>query len=570
MTTDVVLNIYLSLLADVCEVTKVPLGTPGDITYDWVLKEAPKLDKALLMYLEGTDSSEPAFPDWIKPLWDRFKSQSDIECLRGIRQLLLFCYKIEHEPNDDQLKESQTSFELVDEGVSVWDQVFPNLSQTPLLRTARQIVGRVIYRVNWREILPSHGPGAVFPSRLPWNKSEFLTIYPSIEQYYPYFEYFCGIPSFWDTARSHPKFDIAHSPITAKLVAVPKDSRGPRLICVHPSESIWIQQGCRDILEAAITSPSSPCYGKINFHDQSVNGKLALSSSLSRELVTLDLKEASDRISCNLVRFLFGEYAYNYISCSRAERIRLLDNRIITLNKWAPMGNALCFPVQSLIFYSIVHAGIRCRYGIDCTDIYVFGDDILFPSQYYDGALLALVKCGLVPNFSKTFRRGFFRESCGVDAYLGKDVTPLRLRRIDPSTCSGASSLCSLAKACELRKFTRTSALIYRLVSRHFPLYFTNNVDCQGICRYIDVTWDGLSHLEKRLVFDKNLQRWVTPTILSSSTVFGGSACSWWNIQDSLIRLARKSSPIGDGRGLEYAVPHRTRSKRGWTEAIMK
>jgi hypothetical protein len=32
--------------------------------------------------------------------------------------------------------------------------------------------------------------------------------------------------------------------IEAKLIAVPKDSRGPRLICVHPAESIWIQQGC--------------------------------------------------------------------------------------------------------------------------------------------------------------------------------------------------------------------------------------------------------------------------------------------------------------------------------------
>jgi hypothetical protein len=108
------------------------------------------------------------------------------------------------------------------------------------------------------------------------------------------------MPTFWhDIMVTESKGRIMEkTDIVAKLTAVPKDSRGPRLICVHPKEAIWIQQGQRLKLEAAITS-SNLTKGRINFTDQTVNGGLALESSKSGRLATLDLKEASDRISCN-------------------------------------------------------------------------------------------------------------------------------------------------------------------------------------------------------------------------------------------------------------------------------
>jgi len=153
---------------------------------------------------------------------------------------------------------------------------------------------------------------------------------------------------------------------------------------VHPAESIWIQQGQRQLLESRIEShPLTK--GKIAFTDQTVNGKLALSSSKTREFCTLDLREASDRISCSLVKALFGPHTYEWMSCSRATHVKLLDGRVIELKKWAPMGNALCFPVESLVFFSLVVAGIRSHYGENCNDVYVFGDDIIFPSKYHNG-----------------------------------------------------------------------------------------------------------------------------------------------------------------------------------------
>jgi hypothetical protein len=563
-----VLHAYKCLLADICELSNTPLGAPDDITYEWVLKEAPKLDKQLLCYIEGSGTL-PEFPEWLQPLWSQFASTLDANFLRWIRQLLLFCYKIEIEPTHEQLQTAQEAFEGTDRDLAAWDTRNSTQCDQVIQTTARQIIGRIICAINWKEVLPSHGPGAVYPPAKPSAKSAFYTVYRAIDPMYPYCEYFCGLPNYWDSiAVLGDKYIGESSEIVARLVAVPKDSRGPRLICVHPKEAIWIQQGCRRLLERAITSPKSQAHGRINFSDQKVNGRLALESSRSREFCTLDLKEASDRISCELVRSLFGDYAYSWLSCSRATSVRLLDDRVMPLRKWAPMGNALCFPVQSLLFYSIVRSGIRCHYGENCNEVYVFGDDIIFPVKYYDGALNALIRSGLVPNVTKTFRHGFFRESCGVDAYCGKDVTPHRLKKIDVDSVSGAMSVCTLAKALRVDGYRLTSDYLYRSVSKcHGRLPLSNNHNTQGLHRYEDVGLDVLLKYEPTVRFNRKIHRWETKVLLAGGLQEKVHIGDWYHLQDSLLRLARLGPTDVTDRGLEYAVPHRMRLQRGWTEA---
>jgi hypothetical protein len=560
-----VINIYERLLADVSELSGVPLGTPDGITNDWVLKVAPKLDKDLLMFLEGSGGL-PEFPQWLIPLVERFLSTMDGKYLKFLRQVLLFCYKIEFEPSNDQLKEAQATFENTDEGIANWDDAFTASTHKAMFSSARQIVGKCIYKTDWSKILPGHGPGAVYPSCFSYDKSKFLTIYRPIEDYYPHAEYMCGIPSFWwDHYVRHADCLSEQDTIVSRLVAVPKDSRGPRLICVHPKEAIWIQQGCRRLLEQAITSKHSPCHGRITFDDQTVNGNLALASSLTREYCTLDLKEASDRISCKLVEYLFGTHAYKWLSCSRASQVRLLDDRVITLRKWAPMGNCLTFPVQSLIFYALVRAGIRSLYGENCTDIFVFGDDIVFPVKFYDGALLGLVRSGAIPNTTKTFRHGFFRESCGVDAFKGVNVTPHRLRRLDSDTVAGAASLCTLACAMVRSGYRLTSDWIYRRISQSFgPLHISNNQNTQGIFRYEPCTWDKLLRYERSLRFNKDRHVWETRVLLVKGTSIRPPNDAWWHLQDSILKITREGE-FGSDRGLAYTVPHRARLQRGWS-----
>jgi hypothetical protein len=565
MGSSYMIKVYERLLADISELSGVQLCTPNEITNEWVLKEAPKLDKELLLYIEGTGEL-PVFPEWLSPLVELFVSSMDAKYLRFIRQLLLFCYKVEYEPTDEQLKAAQAVFEDTDEAIAIWDDHFDRTHKA-FYSAARQIVGRVIYRINWSDIIPSHGPGAVYPSAQPCDKSDFSTIYSTIDPYYPYYDYFCGIPSFAQDLWKENNRSLRQSEsIEARLVAVPTDSRGPRLICVHPRESIWIQQGCRKLLERAIMSSKSPCHGRITFNDQGTNGKLALESSKNREFCTLDLKEASDRISCKLVRFLFGDYAYGYLSCSRASEVKLLDGRVIKLRKWAPMGNALCFPVQSLIFYALVRAGIRSHYGIDCREVFVFGDDILFPTKYYDGAVQALARSGLIPNPNKTFRHGFFRESCGVDAFKGVNVTPHRLRRLDVESVSGAMSVSSLAKRLRIDGFRMTSDGLYRMLSDHgWKLHLSNNPDAQGIFRYEPCQLDTLMRYGY-VRFNSRIHRWESKLLLVTGTIRRIRNDAWWHLQDSLLKLEALPPSEGTDRGLEYTVPHRARLKRGWTE----
>jgi len=570
----ILLTVYKRLLADVCVLSGVSLDAPEEITYDWVLKEGPLLDKEILRFIENGGES-PCLPGWLVPLWDRFIITNDASYLKYLRQVLVFCYKAEYEPTKEQYEIAQSEFVNTDDCVRVWDSAFNSSLPHPVLSTARHTVtacGREIARKRkFREIVPSHGPGAVFPPRKPWEKSHFSTLYRPIMEYYPYDQFYCGIWSYWTDVMVAERSGTLHEEdeITANLIAVPKDSRGPRLICVHPAEAIWIQQGQRLVLEAAIDQfPLTR--GKINFTDQSVNGQLALSSSKTRELVTLDLKEASDRMSAELVRYLFGETLYGWLSCSRARYVKLLDGRVIQLQKWAPMGNALTFPVQSLVFWALVHASILSRYGIDCTDIYVFGDDILYPVEYHEGVLRGLVLAGLVPNMAKTFARGLFRESCGVDAYNGEDVTPLRVRKQGINSTQDAVSYLDLAKRLRLRRYECCSAFIYQQLSQYLGrLPLSNNPDSSGFVEYVDIDWVHLMLMEPCMRFKRRFQVWGVPCLMVKGCTNTSYTRDWYHVQDSLIRLAHMGQEVSD-RGTEYPYPYRARLTYGWTDCIMK
>lgn len=566
-------TIYYRLLADVRCLSGVPLGAPDEISYAWLLNEAPRLDKQILGYLEsnpGLDNPvQPEIPEWLKPLWEVFLSSQDGKYLKFLRDLLLFCYKAEFEPTHEQLNTAQAEFEETDRGVGVWDSsVNSELLRSPLLRTARQIVGAVTHRIDWREISPHHGPGSVFPTCPPDEKSRFSTYYPSIQRWYPYDKFLWCLPSFWDDimVRESKGAIKEVDRIVAKLVAVPKDSRGPRLICVHPKEAIWIQQGQRQLLEDAI-SRSPLTGGRIKFKDQTLNSDMALVSSSSREYTTLDLSEASDRISSKLVEALFGSYTYEILSCSRASHIQLLDGRLMELRKWVPMGNALCFPVESLIFYAVVRAGIRCKYGVDCTDIYVFGDDLLFPSKYYEGAVYGLVASGAKPNVSKTFRRGFFRESCGVDAYRGKDVTPFRMRRAAIVSTQDALSLLDLAKRLRLAGYEHCASGIYGQVRRAgWELSLCDNPLAQGLFEYVK-DWRTVLLYEPSLKIRRGVQQWSVSVRQVRSALLDVSNGDWYHLLDSLNSLSRKGEGISD-RGTEYPIPYRTRLTYGWADCV--
>jgi hypothetical protein len=235
------------------------------------------------------------------------------------------------------------------------------------------------------------------------------------------------------------------------------------------------------------------------------------------------------------------------------------------------MGNCLTFPVQSLVFFSVVRAGIRSRYGVSCDEIYVFGDDILFPSKYYDGAVAALASIGCVPNVGKTFHRGLFRESCGVDAYNGIDVTPLRMKKADVITPQDALATVDLATRLRLQGFEHCSSFLYSNVSKHYgKLPLCNDADAGGLVEYVERDLGWLMCNEPRLKFSHRFHKHRVPCrLVTGATLSCPGSGDWYHLQDSLRGIARKGDTLSD-RGTEYPIPYRTRLTYGWADCLYK
>jgi hypothetical protein len=175
----------------------------------------------------------------------------------------------------------------------------------------------------------------------------------------------------------------------------------------------------------------------ICFKDQDLSGRMALKASLDRSLATIDLSSASDRLSCRTVERVF-RMNYPLLRALHAVRTRYIrvedkDSRFfIKLKKFASQGTATTFPVQSLVFL-IIALGVCIQGKVNWRNlrklsgkVRTFGDDIIIPNSRYADVATVLQVLGLKVNMEKSFHKGFFRESCGVDAYKGYDVTPVK------------------------------------------------------------------------------------------------------------------------------------------------
>lgn len=558
----VIEHTYVSLLADVARLTGYSEIRGSYEGLQWCLTEAPKLEKLMLSYIEeGREPDLDAFPAWLRRL--ARGSVSDPLQMRYLRQLLLFCYKALVTHSDETTKKAYQGFLDTNLAVGKFGESLSRRSPY-ILDSVRRHIQSVLFLFREKALKPSHGPGAVTTSKEKWS-----SLYSTIEYCYPYSDWFC--PFFNEHASSN--WDDMDRPehIEAKLIAVPKDSRGPRLICVHPAEAIWIQQGIRRELERAIslyrTSFGPWPQGHIHFDDQSVNGRIALLSSRSRRYATIDMKEASDRISEPLVQILFGS-KYRWFGCCRAQKFWIPMGRHSRLtghlNCYAPMGNATTFPVQSLVFWAICVASLQRQGFHQPGAVFVFGDDIIIPSSAVEGVIDDLECFGLLVNRTKSFWRGAFRESCGVDAFNGVNVTPVRWKTtVDAEHVTGLQSLSDIALRLRLAGYEEAAVTTYHTLSyrlRHRcggRLFVTNNPLHGGIAEYSPraaAAWqDAYWH--------RDTQQYVTPVWRLQSTPLKRRVHDWNHVLDSLCSLERG----GSGEIRPESVSRRMGLNREWT-----
>lgn len=282
---------------------------------------------------------------------------------------------------------------------------------------------------------------------------------------------------------------VAAQPPRSRFKFVPKTYEKMRGICIEENEIQWHQQALRRGFYTTIERhPITKGY--VNFTSQLVNGSKALEASRDSSFATIDMSEASDRISRNLVSYLFGEnkQLLKLIEACSTEEVEspkgvgLEDTFIkyVPVKKIAPMGSAICFPIMSLVHFALIRAildmsSVPQQYK---REVFVYGDDIIIHRHCVQAVYDYLPLFGMKINTDKSFSRSYFRESCGVHAYKGVDVTPIRFKTV-LNTTSSPADLCTalrLEEAFYYKGYKHVSRQLRQAIRDCAHKYGINNV----------------------------------------------------------------------------------------------
>lgn len=371
--------------------------------------------------------------------------------------------------------------ELCDEFVAM-DQALSDLTfPRALISSAGNVITQIFDQFKLADIVPRHGPGAVATGERDERKWEFNRLLLSAEPFYPYHEYFMAGAGLMDPFQlvdqaEHLATVYASRTVAtgqAKVVFVEKTATKLRTISMEPVELQFLQQGQMTAMVTHLQGHPIT-RGHVNFDDQTINRNLALVNSRSQDMATIDLSAASDRLSLDLVRALFTNVSGNvldYLLATRSTHTRLPNGVVLKMNKFAPMGSAVCFPVQSVCFFALCVAAIQLSHNVPlhvaAKAVYVFGDDIIVKTEYVGSVMTALEQVGLRVNRAKSFVRGLFKESCGMFAFNGVDVTPIRFKTAFPRTRADGRAIAawlSYAHECERRGYSTTAEYIYSII----------------------------------------------------------------------------------------------------------
>lgn len=363
-----------------------------------------------------------------------------------------------------------------------------------------------------------HGPGAVSDLRTGRGyKYSFPAWGPRLQYVFPATEF-----AFANLSEAVNTDDYEFGGLLPKegasvLHAVPKTQKGPRLIASEPTCNQWCQQSVMNYLNDVIKT--NIIGDSIDFNRQELSGELALSASVDKSLATVDLSSASDRLSCWLIERLFRAN-HSILGAFIASRTRYIINsvdkkspKIYKLRKFASMGSALTFPVQSLTFYMLcVASGLvatdtpASRWKELARQVRVYGDDIIVPVLWLPVLKRLFELLYLKLNSSKTYSEGNFRESCGTDAYMGVNVSPGQVLEVFDESDLGS-----------LQGVVDCSNNLYMKGFRNASIYLLSPIppEIRRLIPWVSVGSDSFGlktssgfHTSARKRWNKDLHRW--------------------------------------------------------------
>ncbi|DAD52091.1 TPA_asm: RNA-directed RNA polymerase [ssRNA phage Gephyllon.3_18] len=395
---------------------------------------------------------------------------------------------------------------------------------------------------NPMELDPSHGPGSTAERLVGNDKYTWKRWHDRLENFFPLVGH--GYPS-----GAHPDDrEIQDVSIVSvddeepvRVVDVPKTLKAPRIIALEPACMQYAQHALQAYLQNRLENEYWLSRGHINFADQSINQRLAIDGSTNGRYATFDLSDASDRVPLSLVKIMFrsNPNLLGSILACRSYRAKLPDGHLVHLQKFASMGSALCFPVEAMYFYTICVIALLKDRKLSCTpgnifkvitDVYVYGDDLVVPSANATAVAEALQKYNCKVNTNKTFFRGSFRESCGVDAFRGEEVTPFYLTQLRPRNRRDVKSLISWVSAGQnayKRGFWKTAAHLWRRVEQHLGPLPYGGQDFSGLCRISFLGPESIGRFTDRWNYQtqrREVKAWVPIGVTVQSDIDGFAA----------------------------------------------
>lgn len=395
-----------------------------------------------------------------------------IDSIFAIRQLCYLFAKIELPCSDARIARAIKGYldceqELSEKSDTLSDEdreAFTRISSL-VFRGVFTIMDSKVYD---GELRGKHGPGAT-SDRLTGNGKFDQREWPErLEKVFPAREHLLPSPHWWYNDQLElVQFLEPEAERPVKVITVPKTLKTPRIIAIEPTCMQYMQQALLEPLVEVLERQFPRRHDEENlashfvgFSDQNPNRDLARQGSIHGDLATLDMSEASDRVSNGLVKALLHQNPLfsEAVQATRSTSARVPTpegDLIIPLSKFASMGSALCFPFEAMVFLVAVFVGIEKELRTPLTrrliksfrgTVRIYGDDIIIPSRYVTSVSASLEAFGFKINSSKSFWTGKFRESCGGDYYSGHDVTPVKVRRVMPSSRNDVPEVISLVE----------------------------------------------------------------------------------------------------------------------------
>jgi hypothetical protein len=255
----------------------------------------------------------------------------------------------------------------------------------------------------------------------------------------------------WDTAlvaairTENPNFDtlddidtwfrIASSTRTS---SVAKNASARRLIAVEATWDMFFQQGILALMRKCLS------FLGIDLEVDDYNHqRYAQTASVTLSEATIDHRSASDTVAYELVRFS-GSKTSLFKLMDRVTRrntdLREVGVTDVPLAMFSTMGNAITFPLETFVFFSVGLTAIMRSVGdfggipnldlLRTHHLSVYGDDVIIASSAVPSYFEVAAAVGLLINEEKShyLPTDPFRESCGGDFYLGQDVRPFHLK----------------------------------------------------------------------------------------------------------------------------------------------